>query len=53
MESIGECPEQYNFLEVSVLTIKLEFQGHYTTQAYHKSGIMSPEYHTQALFISD
>ena len=31
MESIGECPKQYNFLEVSVLTIKLEGQGQHTS----------------------
>lgn len=53
MESIGECPKQYNFLEVSVLTIKLELQGRYTTQAYYKSGFVSPECHAKALLTSD
>jgi hypothetical protein len=27
-------------------TQPIEFQGHHTSQAYYKSGIMSPEYAT-------
>jgi hypothetical protein len=33
-----------SFVHSLVGMVCSEFQGHHTNQAYHKSGIMSPEY---------